>query len=599
MKRHKHFAILSLLIISLTGMLAVILASVTATDSFDTGVWIQHSGVAVGRLSGPSGPMVALAGDGFGKLHAWTSNGAEIAGFPKTLQNHATALAGGGILQEANNYVYSTSALVDINQDGTLEIFVGGMDGYVYGFDHLGNNLPGWPQFTGVSTGDGVYGVFSSPTVADIDGNGDFEVIVGTWSHFVYVWNTDGTIYPGWPFNNADTIWSSPAVADFNRDGNLEIVIGADSSFPPGGLLHVFRYTGEEVSGWPQYIDQVIWSSPAIGDIDNDGLLEIVVGTGHAVGGGKGEYVNAYEFDSSKVAGWPHSLADPATDSRVFSSPALADVDNNGTLETFVGALDGYLYCINSNGTRRWRETPRDADNAKFDVILGSPVVGDIDGDGRLEVVVGGGASLVAFDADTGVKEAGYPVNTSLPQTGIMYVWGKPAIANFDADNLIEILQGTGRKDDPGAAGPGNPPSSGGLRVYHETGSAGTTNLGPTGVSLDIAPWPRFRRTNRAGGSTDEDPANQGGTPSATALSATPFVFSPNTDGLTMRIKFSSPENVRFPGKYQFLLKAVTPTVSWASAFSLKYIARSTRIGRVAWTWVLTLKTFGTPFTGS
>lgn len=513
------------------------LAGVTGNpDVFNTGVWVKHPGIAVGKLFATDSRMITVAGDGNGYLHAWYPNGSEIPGFPKLLNS---GVPSGGIKQSGNDFIHSTAALVDSNGDGNLEIFVGSGDGYVYGLNNQGSNLPGWPKFTGVSTGDGVYGVFSSPAVADIDGDGNFEVIVGAWSHYIYVWNAeDGSTYPGWPFNNADTVWSSPAVADFDKDGKLEIVIGCDSTVPQGGLLRVFRYNGTQMTGWPQAIDQVIWSSPAIGDIDNDGQLEIVVGTGHFYGG-LGEYVNAYEWNGSKVTGWPVSLADgnSSTDNRVFGSPALADVDANGTLEVFVGALDGYLYCINSTGSIRWRNTPvwSGGDPANF-ALLSSPTVGDVDGDGRMEVVVGGGWHITAFDAQNGTKEAGYPIETGYPDLGgtPMATFGTPAIADVNGDGLIDLVIGNGRKDFSGWS------NAGGVRVYHESGPAGTSNLGPTGVSRNIAPWPRFHMTNSGTGSTNDVVSSSGGSQALLSnASASPFVFSPNGDNITDTVTVS------------------------------------------------------------
>ena len=474
-------------------------------DVFDTGVWVQHPGISVAKLFANDERMITVVGDSNGYLHAWYANGNEIPRFPKKINDHSQARNSGGVTQSLNYFINSTPNLIDINGDGNMEIFVGSGDGWLYGLDNQGNALNGWPKFTGVSTGDGVYGVFSSPAVADIDGDGTFEVIVGAYSHYIYVWNAeDGTPYPGWPFNNADTVWSSPALRDLDGDGKLEIIIGCDSSDSSvplgfGGLLRVFHHDGNQMSGWPQRIDQVIWSSPAVGDIDHDGHPEIVVGTGHYYGkreeecydDNKGEYVNAYESDGTPVSGWPVSLADgdPCTDNRVFSSPALADIDGNGTLEIFVGALDGYLYCINNDGTIRWRNTPawEEADPANW-AMLTSPAIGDIDGDGLMEVVTGGGWHLTAFDALSGTKKPGYPIYTGAPDLSgtPVFTWSSPTIADVDGDGFIELLIGNGLKDENGYD------DLGGVRVYHESGPAGTSDYGRTGVSRKIAPWPCF-----------------------------------------------------------------------------------------------------------
>ncbi len=519
-------------------------AGVTGSpDIYNAGIWVQHPGIAVGKLFANDSRMVTVVGDGHNKLHAWFSNGTEASGFPKTLANHATAQSGGGIWQTANGFVNSTPALVDINGDGNLEIFVGSGDGYVYGLDNHGNNLPGWPRFTGVSTGDGVYGVFSSPAVVDLDGDGTFEVIAGAWSHYIYVWNAeDGTLASGWPFNNADTVWSSPAVLDADGDGDLEIVIGCDSTVPRGGYLRMFHHNGTQAAGWPKFVDEVVWSSPAVGDIDGDGAPEIVVGTGIFYRSGHGQYLSAYEANGTNVAGWPVSLSLPSGLSQVFGSPALADVNGDGKLEIFVGDMQGYVHCINSNGSIRWTNTPAGTGQDPINFALfSSPIVGDIDGDGRFEVVIGGGWHITAFDALTGAKEPGYPIETGYPDLGgtPMFTWSTPAIADFDGDGLIDLLIGTGR------AGEVSWPDAGGVRVYHESGTAvGQEPVGGLGVSPDIVPWPRFGQDNSGAASymeaTPPEPPPPPKDPYLSGLALSPGVISPNGDGVkdTLAISF-------------------------------------------------------------
>ncbi|MEJ2077441.1 MAG: FG-GAP-like repeat-containing protein [Acidobacteriota bacterium] len=524
-------------------------AAVTGSpDILDAGIWVQHPGVTVGKLFANDSRRLVVVGDGHNKLHAWFPDGTEAPGFPKTLANQSTALSQGGIFQTANGFVNSTPALVDINGDGNLEIFVGSGDGYVYGLDNHGNNLPGWPQFTGVSRGDGVYGVFSSPAVVDLDGDGTFEVIVGAWSHYIYVWNAEnGSLVDGWPFNNADTVWSSPAVLDADGDGELEFVIGCDSTVPRGGYLRMFRADGTEMAGWPKFVDEVIWSSPAVGDIDGDGHPEIVVGTGIFYRSGKGQYVSAFETSGSPVAGWPVSVNLPSGLAQVFGSPALADVDGDGKMETFVGDMQGYLHCINSNGTIRWTNTPASSGQNPSDFALfSSPVVGDIDGDGRFEVVIGGGWNITAFDAQTGVKEPGYTIETGYPDLGgtPMITWSTPAIADFDGDGLIDLLIGNGRADFPGYA------DAGGVRVFHESGSAESAEpVGALGVSPDLVPWARFRRDDNGGGSyyVEAEPTAPPPPPKdafLSGLSVSPDVISPNADGIndTLSIGFDLAE---------------------------------------------------------
>jgi len=493
---------------------AYLLGGVTGDPTvYNAGVWVKHPGVAVGKLLQTDTQMTTVVGDINGYLHAWYPDGTERPGFPKLICNQTHAISNGGIPEAANYSVNSTPTLADINGDGNLEIFVGSGDGWVYGLQHDGTNVPGWPQFTGVCPPNHLYGVFASPTVADVDKDGTQEVIVGAWSHWLYVWNANGSVQ--WRFDNLDTIWSSAAVADFNDDGYLEIVVGGDWTEPDhpetggGGVLRMFRYNGTEMPGWPKRINQVIWSSPAIGDIDNDGDADIIVGTGNYYTY-RARYVNGYDWQGNTLSGWPVTLPllpgapGPDTNSArygVFASPALADIDNDGKLEVLIGDMFCAFHCIDWDGTIRWsRQVGSDWSSS---VQFSSPAVGDIDGDGGFEVVTGGGTRLFAFSALTGDSKAGYPINTALPTGNPNYpmiTWSSPTIADVDGDGLVEVLIGNGCKDWPGVA------NAGGVTVYHESGIAvpAGEKAGPTGVAWSVAPWPRFRRSNTGTGSLSD-----------------------------------------------------------------------------------------------
>ena len=105
----------------------------------------------------------------------------------------------------------------------------------------------------------------------------------------------------GWPVSISDSIVSSPAIGDVDGDGKVEIVVATDTSYGYTGLLYAFKTTGEKLGGlWPAYTDGNIYSSPALGDLDNDGDLEIVLGSSRYYGslGLTGGRINAWDLTS-------------------------------------------------------------------------------------------------------------------------------------------------------------------------------------------------------------------------------------------------------------------------------------------------------------
>ncbi len=280
--------------------------------------------------------------------------------------------------------------------------------------------------------------VVGTPAIGDIDGDGKNEVVWGGLDARVYAVNgLDGTDKPGWPIFVRDTVFSSPALFDLQGDGKLEVIIGVDSHLEPavgtiaGGYLHVFYPTGQptvdlywwsdppgtrtlpapEMPGFPLYIPSA-HSAPSIGDIDGDGSPEIVFGTGPSTDTGP-RYVYAVKCDGTPSPGWPVTV-----DGRVSSSPALADVNGDGILDVIVtddlphpGPPFSHVYAFNGvNGARIWKVVPRSLDGGGTPSSA-SPIVADVMGDSKLEVMVVVNSEICVLDATTGLQltESHYP----------------------------------------------------------------------------------------------------------------------------------------------------------------------------------------------
>ena len=130
---------------------------------------------------------------------------------------------------------------------------------------------------------------------------------------------------------------------------------------------------------WSYEIEGAQCSSPALGDVDNDGKIEVVIG---ACDG----YVYVLNGEDGSLV-WRRRIGP-----RIFSSPSLGDIDDDNRLEIIIGSWDGYLYALNGeDGSLLWKYW------TKYPVYP-SPVLWDIDNDKNLEIVISWGVYVYALD---------------------------------------------------------------------------------------------------------------------------------------------------------------------------------------------------------
>lgn len=150
----------------------------------------------------------------------------------------------------------------------------------VYAFNNNGTLLSGWPK---IIPDEG--SSYSAPTLADLDGNGDLEILVTTDfdnpdGSRIYAFNQDGTIVSGFPVE-----WESPqtyaqaVVGDLDGNGDLEIFSGTHYYVYPYPNFYGWRHDGQRIQNWPVHVEGIIDPSATLFDIDGDRDVEVLTAT--------------------------------------------------------------------------------------------------------------------------------------------------------------------------------------------------------------------------------------------------------------------------------------------------------------------------------
>jgi len=332
---------------------------------------------------------------------------------------------------QTSSPVWSSPALADIDGDGELEIVVGTNEGRLYVFNRDGSKVTGFP------TRAEDY-IRSSPAVEDLDGDGLLDIVVGSDDGRLYAWNGRGEELSGFPRLTSNSIWSSPAIGDLDGYGGLEVVVGSTDRG-----IYAFNGDGSTVCGYPLITSNSVWSSPAIGDLDGDGLLDGVIGSSKMgtdiLASFLGLYtgqVYAVDGRGSLLPGYPVDLSSPSlTDlsgSGIgYSSPILADLDGDGSLEIVIGASDG-LYALTRVG-EDYRGFPRKTTGSLQDSFIAA---GDVEGDGEVEIVGGATDGRLYLWRSDGSDHPGFPIQTGGYVKNI-------ALADIDGDGQQEIIGGS------------------------------------------------------------------------------------------------------------------------------------------------------------
>lgn len=360
---------------NLTGFTSVLLngQAVRATASVlfpaTTATFIVPPAAGSGRVRLTTAAGTAVSGARLGVTR--TSSNSNYG----QLSNNATSATATGN--------FSTPVAADLDKDGLIEMLVGQGNGTMIAYEQTGVNQPFSTTGTLItlfSNGATIdVGLYAKPTVSDLDGDGLQEIIVGEENGTVLIYEQNSsTGANAFKMSAGSTLFANP-----------------------------YGVTTTTVPNAGSY------ARPSVGDLDNDGLIDIVVGSNNGL-------LNRYE-QLARTSNTTAGFSGPVTikldtgvdlDAGDVSKPLITDYDGDGKLDMLVGNVAGNVQLYTQTAVNALTFTfmrNLSADGTAATVInmsnsgtnasgmngYAAPAVTDYDGDGLLDLFIGNGTGTV------------------------------------------------------------------------------------------------------------------------------------------------------------------------------------------------------------
>ena len=279
------------------------------------------------------------------------------------------------------------------------------------------------PQFTALTGTDNPFNVVANasmgkPSFVDLDGDGRIDLVSGQADGTFRAWRNTGSGFTELtgtanPFNGLDAgnLWSTPTFVDLNGDGRLDLVSVGDGRLDNVMLddYGALRAWSNTTSGFTALtgtanpfsgMDVGSRSAPTFVDLDGDGRLDLVLGTfygtlevwrntdsGFTALTGTANPFNGLDVGSRRTT----NFADVGS----WSTPTFVDLDSDGRLDLVSGVYDGTVKAWRNTGsgfTALTGVAGTSTGNPFNGLDVGSysaPSFGDLNGDGRLDLVSG------------------------------------------------------------------------------------------------------------------------------------------------------------------------------------------------------------------
>ncbi|MFQ5705041.1 MAG: FG-GAP repeat domain-containing protein [Gemmatimonadales bacterium] len=301
---------------------------------------------------------------------------------------------------------------------------------------------------------------YNAPTLGDIDGDGDLDILVGALGgafnpnvtsadnlYFFERTSNDGFTLRTRRFVRDIDIGSEsiPAFADLDGDGDLDMLLASKIDPVELETSRIFEFENIGTPSEPSFkliggmdIRGLYHYAPEFGDLDGDGDPDMLLGS----------WKDRIAFYSNEGpdAKPQFTLRDSALVRITRGSnttPALVDIDADGDLDLFIGESSGTINFYRNAGDRVTPDFLLESDRFN-DIDIGRrsyPTFVDLDSDGDQDLIVGGDSGVLRFFRNVGtVEQAVFAADSSFHLT--LDGFAAPTFVDIDADGDVDLFAG-------------------------------------------------------------------------------------------------------------------------------------------------------------